>query len=488
MTETLPIEGAQSNARLAERSIQSVWHPCTQMQRMQQNPPLAIAKGAGVWLYDYDGNRYFDAISSWWVNILGHANPRINAAIIDQLNTLPHIMLAGCTHAPAIALAERLSARTGGALGHAFYASDGASAIEIALKMSFHYRRNHGEPARNEFVCLRSSYHGETLGALSVTDVPIFRDAYDPLLRQAHIVASPHAPAGPASEQATQAADDALAALQALLAQRSDKISAVIVEPLVQCAAGMAMYSPRYLQGLRRLCDTYGVHLIADEIAVGCGRTGTFFAFEQAIDAPKPVGESAPCSTSAEAVHAQWPDFICLSKGITGGTMALSIVLSRDAIYRAFLDERIDRGFLHSHSYTGNPLACRAALAVLECFETDGVLEKNKALAQILSQHLAPIAADPRIENFRQQGMIWAFDIRREYLPANFPDRFHLAARAHELLMRPIGKTVYLMPPYVFDEQEAIWLVQQLTLTLNATLSEHPQPDAPTRSPEPHTV
>lgn len=443
------------------RSLAHVWHPCTQMQRAQAVPPLPIARGAGPWLYDQAGARYFDANSSWWVNLFGHADARINAALREQLETLPHVMLAGCTHAPAVELAERLSALTGGALGHVFYASDGASAVEIALKMSFHYWRNLGRGDKREFVCVRQGYHGETLGALAVTDVAVFRDAYDPLLMRAHLVASPDARQAPPGVSAAAQARRALDEVRALFAARHERIAAFIVEPLVQCAAGMAMHDPAYLRGLRALCDEFEVLLIADEIAVGCGRSGSFFAFEQAAE----VG-AAPV----------WPDFVCLSKGISGGYLPLSLVLSRASIYQAFLDDDIARGFLHSHSYTGNALACRAALAVLDRFAEDEVLARNRAIAPALTRALAPLADDPRIEHLRRQGMIWAFDVRAEAAGERFAERFHLAGRANELLIRPIGRTVYLMPPYVLDETLAGWLAERTIATLEHTLADAPSP------------
>ncbi|WP_232324522.1 aminotransferase class III-fold pyridoxal phosphate-dependent enzyme, partial [Variovorax sp. WDL1] len=288
------LTAASRNADWQQRSRRHVWHPCTQSIRLEAVPPLPIARGEGVWLVDHDGRRYLDATSSWWVNLFGHAHPAINAALKQQLDTLPHVMLAGCTHAPAVELAERLSALTGGALGHCFYASDGASAVEIALKMSFHAWRNAGRIGKRRFVALRQGYHGETLGALHVTDVAVFRDAYAPLLGDAHLVPSPDARAARPGEDAADVARRAADALGALLAAQHDAIAAVIVEPLVQCAAGMAMHDPEYLRRVRALCDQYGVHLIADEIAVGCGRSGSFFACEQA---------------------GIWPDFLCLSKG-----------------------------------------------------------------------------------------------------------------------------------------------------------------------------
>ena len=452
-----------SNAQWQARSLASVWHPCTQMQRAAVVPPLPIARAQGPWLYDQDGQRYFDANSSWWVNLFGHADEGIVSALKQQLDVLPHVMLAGCTHVPAIELAERLSARTGGVLGHAFYASDGASAVEIALKMSFHHWRNAGQPQKQEFVCVRQGYHGETLGALAVTDVPVFRDAYDPLLMRAHQVASPDGRLAQAGEGAADVAERAAAELEALLVARHAHIAAVIVEPLVQCAAGMAMHDVSYLQRVRALCDRHGVHLIADEIAVGCGRTGSFFACEQA---------------------GIWPDFVCLSKGITGGFLPLSLVLCRDEVYRAFLSDDVARGFLHSHSYTGNALACRAALAVLDRFDSQDVLSHNAAQARVLSQALAPVMTHPALEHPRHRGMIWAFDVRAEHAPGRFAEAFHLAGRRHELLIRPIGRTVYLLPPYVLDETLSRWLAERVQATLHDMLQ---QPDAD-RTPQPPTA
>jgi len=461
----------KNSPSLAQRSLVAVWHPCTQMQRAAVVPPLAIMRGQGPWLFDEAGGRYFDTSSSWWVNLFGHADARLNAALKDQLDTLAHVMLAGCTHAPAVELAERLSALTDGVLGHCFFASDGASAVEIALKMSFHHWRNRGRGDKREFVCLRQGYHGETLGALAVTDVAVFRDAYDPLLMRAHQVMSPDARQAGPGESALDVTERAAVELETLLAARHQHIAALILEPLVQGATGMAFHDPAYLRAARRLCDQYEVTLIADEIAVGCGRTGTFFAFEQAALAGQPK---------------IWPDLICLSKGISGGYLPLSLVLSRDSIYDVFLDDDVARGFLHSHSYTGNALACRAACEVLARFDDDKVLERNRQQAATLSAALAPLARDPRIENFRHIGMIWAFDVRETLVGPRFAERFHLAGRAHELLIRPIGRTVYLMPPYLLDAALSAWLAQRLLATLNDVLNQTP-PDAD-RPPEPPTA
>lgn len=419
------------------RSRAAVWHPCTQMQSLEHTPPLAIVRGEGPWLIDADGRRYLDAISSWWVNLFGHANPTINAAVIDQLNRIEHVILAGCTHAPVVELSERLAALSG--LGHAMYASDGASATEIALKMSFHYWHNLGRPQKNQFIRLKNGYHGETLGALAVTDVDLFRSTYADLLRPAHTVMSPDARQAMASEAAIDVARRAAADLAAYLDAHADTTAALIVEPLIQGATGMAMYDPEYLRLARTLCDRHQVHLIADEIAVGFGRTGTFFACEQA------------------GIR---PDLLCLSKGITGGYLPLSCVLCTDTIYAAFYDERVTRGFLHSHSYTGNPLACRAALAVLDLFERDAVLARNRDAAAQFTLQLAAVHANPRVTHFRTLGMIWAFDVIDAQ--PGFADRWHRAARDAGVLLRPIGRTVYCMPPYVLDTQE--WQLLAATL------------------------
>jgi adenosylmethionine-8-amino-7-oxononanoate aminotransferase len=444
-----------ANAGWLARSQAAVWHPCTQMRHHQQPdapghlPLVPIARGAGAWLHDFDGRRYLDGISSWWTNLFGHANPRINAALREQLDTLEHVMLAGFTHRPVVELSERLSALTGGSLGHAFYASDGASATEIALKMSFHYWRNAGRPEKSEFLCLAGSYHGETVGALAVTDVAIFKDAYAPLVRAAaHVLPSPDFRLGEPGETPADVARRAAAALAAHLEQHGDTVAALIVEPLVQGAAGMAMYDPEYLRLARALCDRHDVHLICDEIAVGFGRTGSFFAHEQADIRP---------------------DLMCLSKGISGGYLPLSVVLSSDAIYAAFLDDSVARAFLHSHSYTGNPLACRAALATLDIFETDDVIAVNREKSRQIGAALAPLADRPQVTHLRQRGMIAAFDVATA--DPHFSRRFYRAALEREALVRPIGDTVYLMPPYIVGDDEIAHLGRAVAGALDAALA-----------------
>ncbi|MFN8750870.1 MAG: adenosylmethionine--8-amino-7-oxononanoate transaminase [Betaproteobacteria bacterium] len=440
-------EPAAANAALVERSLRAVWHPCTQMKAHERFPLIPVVEARGCWLTDAGGRRYLDAVSSWWVNLFGHGEPRIVHAVKAQLDRLEHVLLAGFTHEPVIQLSERLGALTGGALGHAFYASDGASATEIALKMSTHYWRNCGRPGKNRFLCLAGGYHGETLGALAVTDVPLFRDAYEPLLRAAATLPSPDWRGAAPGEDAAAVAQRAALALEQHLEAHAASTAAIIVEPLVQCAGGMAMHHPGYLARVRALCDRFEVHFIADEIAVGFGRTGTLFAHEQA------------------GVR---PDLLCLSTGITGGFLPLSVVLSSDALYAAFYDDHTARGFLHSHSYTGNPLACAAALAVLDIFRDDHVIAANRARAQAFDALTGPLREDGRVRHFRRSGMIWAFDVAGA--PPGFARRYAEAALAEGALIRPLGETVYFMPPYVMEAGEFALLVRAARRALDTAL------------------
>ncbi|HEX6708610.1 MAG TPA: adenosylmethionine--8-amino-7-oxononanoate transaminase [Albitalea sp.] len=432
------------NEDLLQRSRAAVWHPCTQMKHHETQPLVPIVRGEGAWLFDAEGRRILDAVSSWWVNLFGHNHPHIKAAITDQLERIEHVMLAGLTHEPVIELSERLGALTG--LGHAFYASDGASATEIALKMSMHAWRNRGRAAKNGYASLAQGYHGETVGALGVTDIALFRDAYAPLLRPSAVLPTPDARAAAPGQSAAEHAERCAQQLEAWLEIHHARTAALIVEPLLQCAAGMALHDAHYLRRARELCDRYQVHLIADEIATGFGRTGARFACELA------------------GIR---PDFICLSKGLTGGTLPLSAVLSTDAVYEAFYDDDSARGFLHSHSYTGNPLACRAALATLDLLD-DAALEHNRATADRLGQAAQALDADERLSNARHLGMVWAWDVRTD--DPLFARRYHRAALGQGLLLRPIGRTLYFMPPYAIDDEGIACLVRGSAAALDEAL------------------
>lgn len=430
-----------SNAALMQRDLAVLWHPCTQMQDHESLPVIPIARASGVHLTDFDGKQYMDAISSWWVNIWGHAHPHINQALKAQLDTLEHVILAGFTHEPIVQLSEKLVALAPPGLSRCFYADNGSAAVEVALKMSLHYWRNRGAPGKTRFVALSGSYHGETLGALSVTDIPLFSDTYAPLITPQLRAPSPDWTQADDGESAEAFARRRFAVLEELLAERHAEISAVIVEPLVQGAAGMKMYHPVYLQLLRAACDRYGVHLIADEIAVGFGRTGRLFACEHA---------------------AITPDFLCLSKALTAGYLPMSAVLTTETVYQAFYDRyETLKGFLHSHSFTGNPLAARAALASLELFAQDPLRQQQQALADTLTAAMQPLAAHPHIANVRQTGLIGAFDLvqdKTDRKPFDWRERRGLQVFRHALdrgvLLRPIGNTVYFMPPYVMTPEE----------------------------------
>jgi len=429
---------SDGNQAWLRRSLAAVWHPCTQMKTHERLPLVPVSRAQGAWLYDFDGNRYLDAVSSWWVNLFGHRHPRIDAAIEAQLREFAHVMLAGFTHRSVVELSERLARAAPRGLGHAFYGSDGASAAEIALKMSFHYWRNGGRPDKTRFVSLSGSYHGETLGALAVTDVALFHDVYAPLLRQNATLPCPDARMADGTRSPRDVAIDGAALLERHLAQHHAQIAALIVEPLVQGASGMVMYDPEYLRQARALCDRYEVLLIADEIMTGFGRTGTMFACDQAGIAP---------------------DLMCLSKGITGGYLPLSCVLSTDRVYAAFYDDEVTRGFLHSHSYTGNPLACAAALAVLDLFETEDVIARNADKSRRFTEIAAPLRRHARVSHFRNRGMIWAFEVSSER--KDFARWCFAEALRRGILLRPIGNTVYFMPPYIVEAEEFALLAER---------------------------
>ena len=437
---------ANNNAALARRDLKHLWHPCTQMQDHESVPMVPIVRGDGAWLIDADGRRYLDGISSWWTNLFGHANPRIAAALAEQAQTLEHVIFAGFTHEPAIELAEELVRITPAGLDRVFLADNGSAAVEVALKMSFHYWLNQGHGEKTRFIALTGSYHGETLGALSVSDVALYRKTYAPLLLTPFLAPSADTYEGEPGESPEQIATRRLGELRTLLEQHAHETCAVIVEPLVHCAGSMRMYHPSYLRGLRALCDEFAVHFIADEIAVGFGRTGSLFACEQA-------GVS--------------PDLMCLSKGLTGGFLPLSAVLTTDGIYQAFYAEyNAGKAFLHSHSYTGNPLACRVALETLAIFRDEPVLERNRVLAAHLAQQLAPLRDHPNVGDVRQTGMIAAVELvadkasRRPYPPTERRGlRIYLHGLKHGVLLRPLGDVVYFMPPYVVSTQEIDLLV-----------------------------
>jgi adenosylmethionine-8-amino-7-oxononanoate aminotransferase len=406
--------------------------------------PIKSAKG--IWLEDFEGNRYLDAISSWWVNLFGHANETISNAIKAQLDRLEHVLLAGFSHECVIKLSEQLIAITPKPLHKCFYADNGSSAVEVALKMSFHYWKNTGQSKKTKFINLSNSYHGETLGALSVGDVSLYKKVYEALLLDVITVPSPDSYYREAGESDAAYAKRMFVHMEKALQQHHEEVCAVIVEPLVQCAGYMRMYAPEYLTMLRKACDHYGVHLIADEIAVGFGRTGTMFACEQANISP---------------------DFMCLSKGLTGGYLPLSVVLTTNTVYDAFYDDYENlTAFMHSHSYTGNPLGCSAALATLEIFNTQDVITNNQNLSLEFAKQCQRFLHHPHVGDVRQRGMITAIELVKDKSnkqPYPWQERRGLEVYKYGLknnaLLRPLGDVIYFMPPYVITTEEIKMLV-----------------------------
>ena len=412
------------NSEIMQKDLKFNWHPCTQMKDHEFLPIIPIKKAKGVYLEDFEGNRYIDAISSWWVNILGHSNEYINSKITEQLEVLEHVIFAGFTHEGAIKLSERLCKLTG--LNKVFYADNGSSAVEIAIKMSFHYWKNKGE-IRELFLSLENSYHGETIGALSVGDVGLYKDTYKEILIKNITIPIP-------KDKSDEEAKKALKKAKKIFEKYHKKISSLIIEPLVQCAGYMKMHSPLFVKGLRELCDEYNILMIADEIAVGFGRSGSMFACEQA---------------------GIKPDFMCLSKGLTGGYLPLSAVLTTNEIYMAFYCDYTElKAFLHSHSYTANPLGIAAANAVLDLFERDNILEMNKQKSKYIWQKMQKFKNLSNVKEIRQTGMISAVEM------INYPWQERKGLKVYEyglkngVLLRPLGNVIYFMPPFIINYDE----------------------------------
>jgi len=416
------------NEELKQEDLNYIFHPCSQMKDYEKLPLIPIKSAKGSYIEDFEGNRYLDCISSWWVNIFGHANPYINEVIKKQVEELEHIIFAGFTHKPAIDLARRLVELTPKGLDKVFFADNGSSAIEIALKMAFQYFKNKGE-SRPLFVSLTNSYHGETMGALAVSDTGLYKEVYEDIL-----IKSIHAKS-PSQFSEDEALDD----MEKILKQNQGKINSVVIEPLIQCAGSMRMYKPSYITKLRALCDRYEVFLIADEIAVGFGRTGSMFAIEQA---------------------GITPDFLCLSKGITGGYMPLSVVLFSNDIYNAFYcDYNEGKSFLDSHSYTGNTLACAVANAVLDIFENERVIEENKKSIALIKKECEKFNSLDNVLEVRQTGMVCAIELQGYASEQRIGLQIYQEALKHGVYIRPLGHVIYFMPPYCFSDVELLKMI-----------------------------
>ena len=417
---------SEENSKMMQRDLEVIWHPCTQMKDHETLPLVPVKSGKGVYLYDFEGNAYIDAVSSWWVNLFGHANEAINSRVKAQLDTLEHVLLAGFTHEPAIELAHRLVTITPPELRKVFYVDNGSSAVEAALKMSYHYHLNQGK-RKALFLSLTNSYHGETIGALSVGDVSLYKETYEPLL-----IANMQVPVP--KDQSMEAANEALVFLEEVLKDKADEIAAFILEPLIQGAGGMHMYHPAYLAGASVLTKQYDVHLIADEIMTGFGRTGKMFACDHAAISP---------------------DFMTLSKGLTGGYLPLSVVMTSDDVYNAFYcDYNEHKAFLHSHSYTGNPLACSAALATLEIFEKNDILGENAKKSRYIKEKLEKFSLLSNVKEIRQQGMVTAIELEGYSPEQRIGLKIYEYALTQGVLLRPLGQVIYFMPPYIISHEE----------------------------------
>jgi adenosylmethionine-8-amino-7-oxononanoate aminotransferase len=409
---------------LAELDRSRLWHPFTQQLGWEREAPLMIERGNGSTLYDTDGNAYIDGVSSLWCTVHGHRHPVIDAAVKAQLDRVAHSTMLGLSHPGAALLGDRLVQLAPRGLRRVFYSDNGSTAVEVAVKMAYQYWRQRGHAERAEFICLRDAYHGDTIGSVSVGGIDLFHATFHGLLFGTH-----HAEPGDAGD------------MRRLLEAHGDRVAAVVMEPLVQGAAGMLVHPPGYLRAVRELCDEFGVLLICDEVAVGFGRTGTMFACEQ------------------EDVS---PDLLCLAKGITGGYLPLAATLTTEEVYAAFLGEHEEfKTFFHGHTYTGNPLACAAALATLDVFEAERTLErlapKIELLGRLLEDLVRPL---PGVAEVRRRGFMTGIELAPFPVAARMGHQVTLAARRRGALVRPLGDVVVLMPPLSISKDELTRLVR----------------------------
>lgn len=436
---------ADRRRELLDKDRRYIWHPFTQMKDYENRDHLLIEKVEGVFLYDAEGNRYYDTVSSWWVNLHGHGHPRIKRAIAEQLEHMDHIIFSGLTHPPAIELAERLVAAAPAGLERVFYSDNGSTAVEVALKMSFQYWQHSGRKEKTKFAYLEGGYHGDTLGAVSVGGVDQYHALFKPLLFSAYAMPSPSASEERSLEQTER-----------LFRSHAREIAAFVLEPLVQAAGGMLMHSAEYVRRLRELCTEYEVHLIADEVATGFGRTGRMFACEHA---------------------GVTPDLMCLSKGLTAGVIPLAATLCTEEIYAAFYDDyETMKTFFHGHSFTGNPVACAVALASLDIFEEERVLAHVGKVSPVLQEAVRGLESLPHVGNARGIGMIAAFDLLADKASGTpFPAsvragfRVYIEGLKEGLILRPLGDTIYFWLPLCVTEEQVRDIIARTVRVLERT-------------------
>ncbi|AFS79546.1 adenosylmethionine-8-amino-7-oxononanoate aminotransferase BioA [Gottschalkia acidurici 9a] len=433
---------------LQQKDLNHIWHPCSQMKDYETFPPIIIKSGQGVFLEDLEGNKYLDAVSSWWVNLFGHSNQRINEALYNQVKKLEHVIFANFSHEPAIELSERIIKLVPSGLSKVFFSDNGSSAVEIALKISFQYHQQIGKNKKTKFVALTDAYHGETLGALSVGGVDLYNKIYKPLLLDTIRVKGPDCYICEFEKKRETCNAECFKYMEEAILENHEDITGIIIEPMIQCAAGMKIYSKEYLKKLRLICDKYDINLIADEIAVGFGRTGKMFACEHANITP---------------------DIMCLSKGLTAGYMPMALTITNDKIYNAFYDDyNTFKAFLHSHSYTGNPLGCSVALETLNIFEEENILEKNKEKSQLINKKVKEIIKDiPYIGEYRQLGMVGAIELVEDKKTKSSLDlkkragyEIYKIALRKGVIIRPLGNVIYFMPPYIINEDEIDMMIK----------------------------
>ncbi|MGL4741243.1 MAG: adenosylmethionine--8-amino-7-oxononanoate transaminase [Sarcina sp.] len=449
-----------SREELIEKDLRYIWHPCSQMKDYEELKPIIIERGKGPYLYDIDGKRYLDCVSSWWCNLFGHSNERLNNAIKNQLDKLEHVIFANFSNLPAIELSERLINITGEPLQKVFFCDNGSAAVEAALKMSFHYNIQSGREKKTRFLALEDAYHGETIGALSVGDLDIYSAVYKPLMIDVTRVKAPDCYRCPYSKTRETCSCECFEDMDKVMAEYKDELSGVIIEPLIQAAAGMKIYPPLYLKKLREACDKYDIHFIADEIAVGFGRTGKMFATEHA---------------------GVTPDFMCLSKGLTGGYMPMAVVLTTNKVYDCFYDDYNKyKAFMHSHTYSGNALGCSVAVEVLNIFNDEDIISTINSKAKILNEKLvAALRNHKNVGEIRSQGMINAIElVEDKETKQGFDSKLRIGYEIYKkaldrgLLLRPLGNILYFNPPYVISEEDMDFMVNETKNSLIEILGE----------------
>ncbi len=451
----------RTQEQLSKIDLQYIWHPCSQMKDYETLPPIVIDHGKGVYLYDKNGKRYLDVVSSWWCNLLGHCNEKISARMKQQLDKLEHVIFANFTHEPAIQLCERLVQILPKGLCKFNFSDNGSAAIECALKMAFQYQYQTGHPEKKRFMALSEGYHGETIGALSVGGLDLYAEIYKPMLMDIVRVEAPDCYRCPYGECRDTCQCECFQQAEEALSKYGQEIVAFIMEPLVQGSAGMRIYPPLYLKKLREACDRYGVLLIADEIATGFGRTGKLFACDHA---------------------GITPDILCMSKGLTGGYLPMAITVTTQEIYDAFYDDyNKGKAFMHSHTYSGNPLACSAALAVQDILEEEQILEHAAQRADYLHEQLMNALGDhPNVGEIRHIGLINGIELvadRKTKTPFPSEDRvgYQIYKRALQegVIFRPLGDVIYFNPPLIIKEEEIDEAVAVCKKVITETLNDY---------------